>query len=133
MTDWKGAKPPSLDDFAALAESALAALPEPFKGMAGQVRMRVADFAEEDLLEELGIDDPFELTGVYHGMDLAHQSVLDPLILPAEILLFRRPILDEWAENGEVTLGELIAHVLIHEIGHHFGLSDADIHAAEGG
>ena len=132
MTDWKGAKPPSLDDFAALAESALAALPEPFKGMAGQVRMRVADFAEEDLLEELGIDDPFELTGVYHGMDLAHQSVLDPLILPAEILLFRRPILDEWAENGEVTLGELIAHVLIHEIGHHFGLSDADIHAAEG-
>jgi predicted Zn-dependent protease with MMP-like domain len=132
MTDWKTAKPPSLDDFAALAQDALAALPEPFKGMAGEVRMRVADFAEEDLLDEMGIDDPFALTGVYRGVDLAHRSVLDPLTLPAEILLFRRPILDEWAENGAVTLGELIAHVLVHEIGHHFGLSDADIHAAEG-
>lgn len=132
MIDWKNAKPPSLDDFAALAQDALAALPEPFKGMAGEVRMRVADFAEEDLLDEMGIDDPFELTGVYRGVDLAHRSVLDPLTLPAEILLFRRPILDEWAENGAVTLGELIAHVLVHEIGHHFGLSDADIHAAEG-
>jgi len=133
MTDWKRAKPPSLDDFAALAGDALAALPEPFRGLAGQVRMRVADFAEEDLLEEMGIDDPFALTGVYHGVDLAHQSVLDPVVLPAEILLFRRPILDEWAENGAVTLGELIANVLVHEIGHHFGLSDADIHAAEEG
>ena len=133
MTDWKTAKPPSLDDFAALAQGALAALPEPFKGMAGAVHMHVADFAEEDLLEAMGIDDPFELTGVYHGVDLAHQSVLDPVTLPAEILLFRRPILDEWAENGAVTLGELIGHVLVHEIGHHFGLSDADIHAAEEG
>lgn len=132
MTDWKGAKAPSLDDFAALAHEALAALPEPFKGLAGAVRMRVADFAQEDLLDEMGIDDPFALTGVYQGVDLAHQSVLDPATLPAEILLFRRPILDEWVENGEASLGELIAHVLIHEIGHHFGLSDADIHAAEG-
>ena len=82
--------------------------------------------------DEMGIDDPFALTGVYQGVDLAHQSVLDPATLPAEILLFRRPILDEWVENGEASLGELIAHVLIHEIGHHFGLSDADIHAAEG-
>ena len=132
MTDWKGAKPPSLDDFAALAREALAALPEPFQALARPVRMRVADVAEEDLLEEMGIGDPFALTGVYHGADLAHQSVLDPATLPAEILLFRRAILDEWAENGEVTLGELIAHVLIHEIGHHFGLSDEDIHTAEG-
>jgi predicted Zn-dependent protease with MMP-like domain len=93
--------------------------------------MRVADFAEEDLLEEMGIDDPFELTGVYHGQDLAHQSVLDPGALPAEIMLFRRPILDEWAENGLVSLGDLVTHVLVHEIGHHFGLTDADIHAAE--
>ncbi len=133
MTDWNAALAPSLDDFAALAQDALARLPEPFRGLAGQVHMRVADFAEEDLLEEMGIDDPFALTGVYRGQDLAHQSVLDPVLMPAEILLFRRPILDEWTESGVVTLGELVTHVLVHEIGHHFGLSDADIHAAEEG
>ena len=132
MTDWTTARAPSLDDFAALAEAALAALPQPFRRLAGEVRMRVADFADEDLLEEMGIADPFELTGVYHGRDLAHRSVLDPSPLPPEVLLFRRPILDEWAENGEAALGELITHVLVHEIGHHFGLSDADIEAAEG-
>jgi predicted Zn-dependent protease with MMP-like domain len=132
MTDWSVARAPSLDDFAALAEAALAALPQPFRRLAGEVRMRVADFADDDLLEEMGIADPFELTGVYHGQDLAHRSVLDPSPLPPEVLLFRRPILDEWAENGETALGELITHVLVHEIGHHFGLSDADIEAAEG-
>ena len=131
MTDWTAAQAPSLDDFAALAQDALARLPEPFAGFAAQVHMRVADFGDEDLLAEMGIDNPFELTGVYRGQDLAHQSVLDPMVMPAEILLFRRPILDEWAESGVVTLGELVTHVLVHEIGHHFGLSDADIHAAE--
>jgi predicted Zn-dependent protease with MMP-like domain len=79
----------------------------------------------------LGLEDPFELTGVYQGRDLAHRSVLDVAPLPAEVVLFRRPILDEWAENGQASLGELIAHVLIHEIGHHFGLSDSDIEMAE--
>ena len=131
MTDWMAAKAPSLDDFARLAERALAALPEPFRGLTREVAMRVADFADEDLLDELGIDDPFELTGVYHGQDLARRSVLDAGVLPSEVVLFRRPILDEWADNGEATLGELIAHVLVHEIGHRFGLSDADIDAAE--
>lgn len=122
---------PSLDDFAALAQAALDALPEPFRSMAGEVRMHVADFAEADLLQEMGIEDAFELTGVYSGVDLSRQSVLDPDPLPSTVFLFRRPILDEWAERGDVTLGELIEHVLVHEIGHHFGLSDEDIHAAE--
>jgi predicted Zn-dependent protease with MMP-like domain len=131
MTDWTRAKAPTLDDFTALAETALRSLPQPFREMAGEVRMRVADFAEDAVLEDLGIDDPFELTGLYHGVDLAHQSVLDPSPGPSEVYLYRRPILDEWVDNGEVTLSELIAHVLIHEIGHHFGLSDEDIHAAE--
>jgi predicted Zn-dependent protease with MMP-like domain len=131
MTDWTSLKAPSLDDFAELARQALAELPEPFKGLAADVAMRVADFPEEALLEALGIEDPFDLTGVYHGADLARRSVLDPVVLPSEILLFRRPILDEWAEHGDIALGELIAHVLVHELGHHFGLSDADIHAAE--
>lgn len=122
---------PSLDDFAALARAALAALPEPFRSMAGEVRMHVADFAEAELLEEMGIEDAFELTGVYSGVDLSRQSVLNPHPLPSTVFLFRRPILDEWAERGDVTLGDLIEHVLVHEIGHHFGLSDEDIHAAE--
>jgi predicted Zn-dependent protease with MMP-like domain len=128
---WAEAAAPSLDDFAGLAEGALARLPEPFRSLAADVRMRVADFAEAALLEEMGIEDAFELTGVYIGVDLRHQSVLDPSPHPSEVFLFRRPILDEWAERGDVTLGALIEHVLIHEIGHHFGLSDDDIHAAE--
>jgi len=122
---------PSLDDFAALAQAALARLPEPFRSMAQDVRMHVADFAEPELLEEMGIEDAFELTGVYSGVDLSRQSVLDPTPQPSTVVLFRRPILDEWSERGDVTLGELIEHVLVHEIGHHFGLSDDDIHAAE--
>ena len=131
MTDWPAALAPSLDDFAVLAAAALAALPQPFGKMAGDVRMRVADFADDDVLDELGITDPFELTGLYQGTDLAHQSVLDPSPEPAQVFLYRRPILDEWCERGDVTLGELIAHVLVHEIGHHFGLSDDAIDAIE--
>ena len=134
---WAQATAPSLDAFAALAEAALAEaalaeLPEPFRRLVGEVRMRVADFADDAMLEEMGIDDPFALTGVYDGTDLRRRSVLDPQPDSATVILFRRPILDEWAEHGNVTLGELIAHVLVHEIGHHFGLSDDDIAAAEG-
>lgn len=129
--DWRSAPAPSLDDFTALAEAALAALPPQFRAFTGEVRMRVADFADDDLLAEMDIEDPFALTGVYEGTDLRHRSVLDPQPETATVTLFRRPILDEWAERGDVPLGELIAHVLVHEIGHHFGLSDADIEAAE--
>ena len=77
------------------------------------------------------IEDPFELTGLYHGVDLSNRSVLDPSPQPSRVFLYRRPILDEWAERGNVGLSELITHVLVHEIGHHFGLSDDDIHAIE--
>ncbi len=130
--DWTASAAPSLDDFAGLAERALRTLPQPFRDMAGEVHMVVEDFASEEVLRELGIDDPFELTGIYQGVNLAERSVLDPIPHISQVFLYRRPILDEWAERGEVTLGELIANVLVHEIGHHFGLSDADIHAAEG-
>ena len=130
MSDrWKTA--PSLDDFATLAEEAFAALPEPFKGMAGDARMVVEDFAAEEVLDELGIEDPFELTGLYQGVNLADRSVLDPIPHISQVMLYRRPILDEWAERGDVALSDLIGHVLVHEIGHHFGLSDADIHRVE--
>jgi len=131
MSDWTPLPAPSLDDFAALARQAFDALPEPFRGLAGEVRMRVEDFASEDILEEMGVEDPFELTGLYRGAPLNERSVLDPAPPGSEVFLYRRPILDEWAERGDVTLGDLIAHVLIHEIGHHFGLSDGDIHRAE--
>lgn len=129
--DWKDAAAPSLDDFAALARSAFAALPQPFRGLAGEVRMMVEDFATDEVLDQLGIEDPFELTGLYQGVNLTDRSVLDPIPHVSQVMLYRRPILDEWAERGDVTLGELITHVLVHEIGHHFGLSDDDIHAAE--
>ena len=125
------AKAPSLDDFAAIARGAFDALPDTFRGMAGEAVIRIADFAEADVLRDLGIEDAFELTGLYHGVDLSRRSVLDALPHPSMVFLYRRPILDEWAERGDVTLGELITHVLVHEIGHHFGLSDDDIDAIE--
>ena len=130
---WSGAVPPSLEDFATLAEAALRALPEPFKGFVGEVQMRVLDFAEDDVLDELGIEDAFDLTGLYQGPDLRNRTVFDPSPSTSMVFLYRRPILDEWCEHGEVTLGELITHVLIHEIGHHFGLSDDDIEGIEAG
>lgn len=128
---WSTSTAPSLDDFAELAEAAFAGLPKRFRGMAGTVMFRIEDFADADILDEMGIEDAFELTGLYQGVDLAHRSVLDPSPQTAMVFLYRRPILDEWAERGDVSLGDLITHVLVHEIGHHFGLSDADIEAIE--
>lgn len=131
MTDWSAAVAPSLDDLAALAQAAFDALPEQFRGLAGEVQFRVSEFAEDDVLRDLGIDDPFELTGLYHGVDIGRRSDMGPAPPAAMIFLYRRPILDEWCERGDLGLGELITHVLVHEIGHHFGLSDDDIHAIE--
>jgi len=122
---------PSLDDIAALAEAAFAALPEGFRELAGEVLFRVEDFADEAVLADLGIEDAFDLTGLYQGLDLGQRSVLGPAPQPSMVFLYRRPILDEWAERGDVTLAALVAHVLTHEIGHHFGLSDAQIEAIE--
>jgi predicted Zn-dependent protease with MMP-like domain len=129
--DWSGALAPSLDDFAALADRAYAALPGAFRTLAGDVVFQVADFADEEVLEALGIEDAFELTGLYQGVSLAQRSLFDPSPPAAMVFLYRRPILDEWAERGDLSLGELIGHVLVHEIGHHFGLSDEDIDRVE--
>ena len=116
--------PPSLDDFDRLAREAWEALPPQFRAMAGDVMFRIEDFAEPDILNELDIEDPFELTGLYQGVDLTQKSIMDPAPQPAVVFLYRRPILDEWVERGDVALSDLVAHVLVHEIGHHFGLSD---------
>lgn len=122
---------PSLDDLAILAEAAFAALPEDFRRLTGDMVFRVDDFASDEVLDELGIEDPFELTGLYSGVHIGHRSVLDPSPGPSRIFLYRRAILDEWAARGDVSLADLVGHVLVHEIGHHFGLSDDDIHAIE--
>jgi len=122
---------PSLDEVAALAEAAFARLPAAFRRMAGDVVFHVQDFAEDEVLAELEIENPFELTGLYAGVHIGARSVLGPEPETSRVFLYRRPILDEWCDNGEVTLGELVAHVLVHEIGHHFGLSDAQIEAIE--
>lgn len=98
--------------------------------MIGDVVIRVEDFAADDILESLGIDDPFDLTGLYQGVSLDKQSVSDSAREPDMVFLYRRPILDEWAASDE-ELGHLVAHVLIHEIGHHFGYSDEDMEAIE--
>ena len=131
MTDWSALPAPSLDDLEAMARTAFDALPDPFRRLAGEVVFHVEDFPDEETLDEMGIEDPFELTGLYRGVDRMRQSVIDPLPHTPHIFLYRRPILDEWAERGDVALGDLIEHVVVHEIGHHFGLSDADIEAIE--
>ncbi|HEY1749909.1 MAG TPA: metallopeptidase family protein [Caulobacteraceae bacterium] len=128
---WRDQPAPSLEDIAALAEAAFAELPANFRRLAGEVVFRIDDFPADEVLDDLGIESPFDLTGLYQGVDLGRRSVLDPSPEPARIFLYRRPILDEWAERGDVPLAELVAHVLTHEIGHHFGLSDADIDAIE--
>jgi predicted Zn-dependent protease with MMP-like domain len=131
MSEREVGRAPSLEDIAALAEHAFAALPAAFRKLAGEVVFRVDDFPGDDVLDELGIEDPFELTGLYQGVDLARRSVFDAAPEPSRVFLYRRPILDEWAERGEITLEDLVTHVLVHEIGHHFGLSDAQIDAIE--
>lgn len=131
MSDWAGRSAPTLDDFEALADAALAAMPEPFAAHLRGVAVRVADLADAATLDGLGIRDPFELTGLYSGTALTERSVEDWGGLPAEIWLYRRAILDEWAERGDVALDRLVAHVLVHEAAHHFGWSDADIAAVD--
>jgi predicted Zn-dependent protease with MMP-like domain len=130
MTTWANDKAPGLAALSTLANEAFQKLPAAFRARCGNVAVHVADFADDETLADLGIEDPFELTGLYEGVDLTADAVTDPSG-PAHVHLFRRPLLDEWAHNGEITLAELITHVLVHEIGHHFGLSDAEMHAIE--
>ncbi len=113
-----------------LADEAIARLPEGFRRHLDGVVLRVEEFAEDEVLDQLGIEDPFDLTGLYTGRPIGERSSMLSGELPAMIHLFRRPLLDEWVETG-VGLEELITHVIVHEVGHHFGLSDADMHAIE--
>ncbi|MBA2126219.1 hypothetical protein DLM45_08285 [Hyphomicrobium methylovorum] len=127
---WMHAKSPSLADFEILVATAWESLPAEFRELANDVVIRVEEFATTEVLESLGIEDQFELTGLYQGVSLDRQSLSDVAREPEMVFLYRRPILDEWA-SGEEELGHLVAHVLIHEIGHHFGFSDEDMEAIE--
>ena len=122
--------PPSADEIEAIARAALIDLPEPFASHLENVVLQVDELAEQELLAELGIDHPLDLTGVYEGVPIGEKSVDAPSQLPDRIRLFRRAILDEWVEEGE-EFEHLIRHILIHEAGHHFGLSDEAMHALE--
>jgi len=130
-TDWAGAQAPTLADFERLADQAFARLPEAFRRLCEGVVVRIDEFPDDDTLAEMGLESPFDLLGLFRGAGLAQGgAILATGQFPNMIWLYRRPILDYWAEHEE-TLGALITHVLVHEIGHHFGLSDEDMEAIE--
>jgi predicted Zn-dependent protease with MMP-like domain len=132
MTDWANLAAPSLDDMEALAREALETLPEPFRGLVAGVPCAVAEFADEETLDDLGIESEFDLMGLFRGVGRTEYGAVEATgQLPNQIFLYRRAILDYWAEHEGQTLGEIVTHVLIHEIGHHFGFSDADMEAIE--
>jgi len=118
---------PSLADFETLARRAFEELPAEVKAACAGLLIRVEDFADDDALDKMEIEDPYELTGLYDGVALTGRSVLDQPTRPDAVWLFRRPILEEWIERGDVGLDQLVAHVLVHEIAHHLGWSDHDI------
>ncbi len=128
--DWTRTAPDA-GEIEAMARAAIASLPAAYAAAAGTVALRVEDFAPDATLDELGMEDPFELTGLYDGVPLTEKSVSDQPAGPDTIWLFRRPILDEWIDRGDVTLTELVVHVLVHELAHHFGWSDDDIAAVD--
>jgi len=130
MIDWAGREAPSLAELETLADSAYRRLPDAFRKLTGDLVIRVEDFPTDEVLDAMGIESPFDLLGLYTGVDLARKSVMDVSAMPDMVFLYRRPILDYWSEHEE-TLGGIVTHVLVHEIGHHFGLSDADMERIE--
>lgn len=131
IAQWGDRKAPSLDDFEALARHALEALPEPFRALSREVICMVADLPDDDTVKDMELESPFELMGLFEGIGLSEDGAV-PMTgqMPNRVWLYRRPILDYWAEHDD-TLGAIVTHVLVHEIGHHFGLSDAQMYAID--
>jgi predicted Zn-dependent protease with MMP-like domain len=130
--DWGLRNAPSLEDIERLAESAFAKLPASFRGLCGGLVFHVVDFPDDETLDEMNAESEFDLLGLFRGQGLAQRgALLETGATPNMIWLYRRPILDFWCD-GEDALGEIVTHVLVHEISHHFGLSDDDIEAIEG-
>ena len=127
---WRGRVAPSLAEFEALAADAYARMPENFRALCENLVIQVADFPTEEVLDAMNAESEFDLLGLFQGVGLPFQSASVPESMPNMIWLYRRPILDYWAEHDD-SLGAIVTHVLVHEIGHHFGLSDADIEAIE--
>jgi predicted Zn-dependent protease with MMP-like domain len=127
---WHPLKAPSLDEFEALAFAAYERLPQKFRALCEGVVIRVEDFPADDVMTEMRLESEFDILGLFQGVGLPFQSETSPQQIPNMVWLYRRPILDYWAEHDE-TLGEIVTHVLVHEIGHHFGMSDADMEALE--
>lgn len=128
---WQDQTAPSLDDFDRMAQQAFAELPDLFRQAAADVVIRIDDFPDDATLRELDIQDGFELTGLYVGAHVGERDGLGPAPEPSRVFLYRRPILDEWCQRGDVGIYELVSHVLIHELGHHMGLDDDQIDAIE--
>ena len=128
--DWTAAEAPTLDDIEALAREAFAGLPEEFRALTGEIVFLVQDFPDESVIKEMNLDSEFDIMGLFSGPDLAMHEGGSGSGHQTMIFLYRRPILDYWAEEGE-PLGYIVRHVLIHEIGHHFGLSDEGMEAIE--
>ena len=127
---WRPVKAPSLAAFEVLAGDVFRHLPKGFRDLCSNMVIQVDDFPSRDVMRRMGIRSPYGLLGLFHGVGLPFRSESAPLQMPNMIWLYRRPILDYWADHDE-TLGAIVKHVLVHEIGHHFGLSDADMHAIE--
>ena len=106
-------------------------MPDEFRALIGDIQIRIADFPDDDVIKEMKLESEFDILGLFQGVGLAHDSLsAETGRLPNMIWLYRRPILDYWSERDD-SLGAIVSHVLIHEIGHHFGLSDADMEAVE--
>ena len=127
---WQISAAPSLADIQELAEEAYARLPDRFRKLCDGLVIHVEDFPTSEVLDSMHAESEFDLLGLFQGVGLPFQSETAPELMPNMIWLYRRPILDYWAEHGD-TLGEIVTHVLVHEIGHHFGLSDEDMNALE--
>ena len=127
---WRPVKAPSLNEFAVIAEDVFRRLPERFRALCEGLVIQVEDFATDEVLDHMDIESPFDLMGLFQGVGLPFRSESAPVQMPNMIWLYRRAMLDYWAEHDE-TLGAIVAHVLVHEIGHHSGLSDADMEAIE--
>jgi len=128
--DWTDAQAPTIDEIERLAVEAFASLPEEFRALTGDVVFMVQDFPDQDVIEDMELESEFEILGLFSGPDLADRQGASNAPQQTMIFLYRRPILDYWAEHAE-PLGHIVRHVLIHEIGHHFGLSDEDMEAIE--
>jgi len=129
---WTARKAPSLAELETMAHEIFERLPKRFRDLCEGVIIRVDDFPTDEVLDEMDAESEFDLLGLFQGTGLPHQSHTDIARLPNMVWLYRRPILDYWAEHEE-TLGDIVRHVLIHEIGHHFGLSDDDMAEIEAG